>query len=382
MTKRFKVAIIGAGPAGSSCGYFLSRAGVENVIFEKEKLPRQKVCAGGITSRVESLFDFDITCKVQNKIKNILFRWQNKEFLLSWDLPFIYTVERSEFDSYLAEQAVKKGTKLYTNAKVEKVEKNTLYTTKGVFKADYIVDATGASCFLSRRKGFKRSWARTIQAWIKVPGEILERFREKIRADFSFVSPGWAWVFPRKDKLVVGTGFLDSFPRGKRKLKKVLLAYLDFLFPSGYRILKVASFPINLFSGKEKVAQDNFILIGEAGGFVDPLSGEGIFWAIKSGKLAADFLKESITNGEKDCSFFGKIVEEKIYPYLRFFRFISSLFYRAPGFFFKQLEREKKIATFYLRVLRGEVNIPSFYLKKPLLSLPSLFVRFSETAKR
>ncbi|MBC7188932.1 NAD(P)/FAD-dependent oxidoreductase [Candidatus Aerophobetes bacterium] len=376
MAKSFKVAIIGAGPAGSSCGYFLSRAGIENVIFEKEKLPRQKVCAGGITSRIESLFDFDITCKIQNKIKNILFCWQDKEFLLSLDLPFIYTVERSEFDSYLVEQAVKKGTKLYDNTKVERVEKNTLYTTKGVFKADYIVDATGASCLLSRKKGFKRSWARTIQAWVKVPEDVLDRFREKIRADFSFVFPGWAWVFPRKDKLVVGTGFLDSFPRGKRKLKKVLLTYLDFLFPSGCRVLKVASSPINLFSGREKIAQDNFILIGEAGGFVDPLSGEGIFWAIKSAKLAADFLKESIVKGEKDCSFFGKIVEEKIYPHLRFFRFISSFFYRAPCFFFKQLEREKKIATSYLRMLRGEFDIPPFYLKKPLLSLPFLFVRF------
>jgi len=146
---KFPVVIIGAGPAGASCAYQLSKFGIDNAILEKESLPRPKVCAGGITARIDKLFDFDITCLVHRQVRQILFSYGMKEkFILSWPSPFIYTIDRMNFDYHLAQKAAEKGTKIYDNTKVEKIEGENVYTNRGVFEAQVSRKFSSSVCLV------------------------------------------------------------------------------------------------------------------------------------------------------------------------------------------------------------------------------------------
>ena len=370
---KFPVVIIGAGPAGASCAYQLSKFGIDNAILEKESLPRPKVCAGGITARINKLFDFDITCLVHRQVRQILFSYEMKEkFILSWPDPFIYTIERANFDYYLAQKAAEKGTKIYDNTKVEKVEGENIYTNKGVFKAHYVVDAGGASSFLSKKVKLRRRWVKTLQVEVKVPLNILEKYTEKIRADLNLIPLGWAWVFPKKDHLTVGIGCMTRSTK-RYQLISLLKSYLDFLFPV-YEKIKVASYPISLPSWTNKVAKDNFLLIGEAGNFVDPLSGEGIFWGIKSGKLAANFLK-SIIEKKKSCEEFNKITQKEIFYYLRVLFLISAFFYRMPSFFLDWAKKSNRVREYFAKMLQGKLTAERLFNFLPKDNLYSNLTR-------
>jgi len=351
---KFPVVIIGAGPAGTSCAYHLSQFGIDNAILEKESLPRQKVCAGGITTRINKLFNFNINHLIHQQVKQILLGYNTREkFLLSWPDPFIYTVEREEFDFYLAQKAAEKGTKIYDNTKVERLEGENIYTNRGVFKASYIVDAGGAGSFLSKKMKLKRRWVKTLQAEVKVPLNVMKKYSEKIRADLNLVPLGWAWVFPKKNHLTVGIGCIDRSTK-RCQLDSLLKSYLDFLFPV-YQKIKVASYPISLPSWTNKIAKDNFLLIGEAGNFVDPLSGEGIYWGVKSGKLAAEFLK-SIIERKKNCEAFNEIAQKEVFNYLRVLFLISVFFYRMPSFFLDWAKKSNRIREYFVKMLQGKLT--------------------------
>jgi len=119
--------------------------------------------------------------------------------------------------------------------------------------------------------------------------------------------------------------------------------------------IKVTSYPISLPSWTNKVAKDNFLLVGEAGNFVDPLSGEGIFWGTKSGKLSANFLKNVIGKG-KSCEEFNKIAQKHIFNYLRILFLISAFFYRIPSFSLDWIKKSNRAKQYFIKMLQGKLT--------------------------
>src|SRR5512141_1916671 len=106
----FDLTIAGAGPCGAILAYELARRGVRVLLLEKERLPRDKICAGGVTVRAKSLLPFDFSECVEDTITGVRlsFRTHPKKTRI-YDQPLAYMVRRDKFDSFLARKAAEAG---------------------------------------------------------------------------------------------------------------------------------------------------------------------------------------------------------------------------------------------------------------------------------
>jgi hypothetical protein len=132
--------------------------------------------------------------------------------------------------------------------------------------------------------------AAAIEAEISVPPEVMHRFEKQLVFIMGEINRGYMWIFPKQDHLTIGIGALRPKPGElQNTLKKVMGRYgitLD-------NQTRLRGHPIPIYTHRERVTSRRTLLVGDAAGLVDPFSGEGIRFAIKSGRLAA----ESIISG-------------------------------------------------------------------------------------
>ncbi|MCI0392282.1 MAG: NAD(P)/FAD-dependent oxidoreductase [Acidobacteria bacterium] len=304
-----RVAIIGAGPAGSHLAHQLSKNGFEVLLFDARQ-PWEKPCGGGVTSKALREFDFlkygDAPKQMISSLRLITAR--NREISLTPRYDFaIYS--RKELARLMRKRAVDAGALLHCY-RVEKTDyfngKWQLETSGGNFTADFLVGADGASSVIRRRVGlrFKPGDFAYALGWNVYNSQNLSRVDVKYLDEYS----GYLWLFPRTDHISYGiaSGYQEATPA---RLKEKLLAFietedreaaLEIKNASGNSTAR-ASFYAGMIPALEVSTWDHlkacnvkqaWALIGDAGGFVDPLTGEGIYYAIKS----ADLLTEALNN--------------------------------------------------------------------------------------
>jgi flavin-dependent dehydrogenase len=123
MENEYDAIIIGAGPAGSTLAYELAGGGKRVLILEKEKFPRDKPCGGGLTAKINSLLQFDISHLVEGEISGISFTRKFRDEISGPLMqPSIRIVERAGFDSFLAEKAKENGAEMIQSAKVVEID--------------------------------------------------------------------------------------------------------------------------------------------------------------------------------------------------------------------------------------------------------------------
>jgi geranylgeranyl reductase family protein len=280
-----KVAVLGGGPSGAFAAECLASAGVDTFVFD-EKLAWEKPCGGGLTWKAYSQYPFladNVTAK-KTIHRTVLAAPRSKPVTLQLDRPLLI-YSRYDLNSLLLDRAQKAGAEVEKSRVLEIERKGarwSLRTKKGALDVDYCVVATGARNPL-RDFGTALKPEDTMSAL----GYYVAGDREDIDIQFLPGLEGYIWVFPRCGHLSVGIC-------GKGEPASALRARLEKYMEMQGLSKKGATFYSHLLPSLEtpawkrnRVAGDGWLAVGDAAGLVDPITGEGLYYAVRSADLAA-----------------------------------------------------------------------------------------------
>lgn len=332
--KEYDVIIIGGGPAGSTAGRLLTSLGHRTVIIDRQKFPREKLCGGLTTHKTIMLLEriFKVTEKsliekgiINYVAKNFEIRFRNRFlFRNSGDMLF-YFVDRETYDNFLLEEAVRAGADAVLGEKVTEcdIDNNIVTTSAGNrFKGRYIIAADGVNSIV--RKQFPKSqynhrrWQRNlISAFeIFVSRDDLKEGPMGKDADRPYIflgglNLGFSWIFPRKERVSVGIGAL--YKRNRGSIRDIFHKFLQEhgIDPARYSI-ETHNLPGGYYLTRP--VYKKVLLAGDAGGFVDPLLGEGIFYSQRTAELASWTIHRNITEGRPLDKVYRKLLWKYVFP--------------------------------------------------------------------
>ena len=294
-TQHWDAIVVGAGPSGAVAAYGLARGGLRTLIIEKGRLPRYKTCGGGVTYKAMKALPFSIEPVVERTLYKVDFSWRTeKPYVVSSKEPLVYMVQRSRFDNYLTEQAVGAGAELIdeTGVKTVAVEDDgeaVVETGQGRFTADYLIGADGATGRVARGLGLMADrWAlAALESELVADDRTMGHWHDKLGLDLGELPASYGWVFPKGDHLSVGVGGLPLIEDYGSRLKEYDARHTAQRSPNVVRLIRSHGYLLPCRRPGAPVQKGRAMLVGDAAGLVEAFTGEGIFWAIKSGQIAA-----------------------------------------------------------------------------------------------
>jgi geranylgeranyl reductase family protein len=353
----YDLTIIGAGPAGSILAYELAKKGVKVLILEKYKLPRQKVCAGGITVRAHTLLPFDISQVVEEVAYGVSLSYNlAPKRVRTCDKPLAYMVNREQFDYFLVLQACQAGATLVDGIEVRHIEsgkeKILVQTSQGTFSTPFLVGADGANSVVvqscGQRKGFE--FGLGLNANITIDQKTRAKWQGLIGLDMG-IPGGYAWVFPKADCLSVGVGGPFNQAKKLRSYTQSLTRAFD-LGEVDERSIKGHLMPFR--KSGTPLSYPRMLLVGDAAGLVDPLTGEGIYYALKSSFLAASTIMKFFEGKTSDLKEYDHAIDKELMPEYQVARKVQKLNIVTPRIFFHYLKDNDRCWRAFCGVLRGE----------------------------
>ena len=299
----YDVVIVGAGPAGSYLGYLLARSRIKVLIIEKKQLPRYKPCGGGLTRRAMELLPFDLSSVIEDYTRTAILSLNNAPLVQrNYSEPIIGMVMRDRLDHFLLEKATRAGCHCHTGSRF----KNTIPRGGGLriqtstedIDTRILVGADGVNSAVASALRLRIVGHRfhAMEGEVLCPGrEDLAQFKGTVHFDLGIIPGGYGWIFPKKDHLSMGV--LTSCA-GKKQLKRYFKAYLrKKKIAAGARIQKLRGHLIPWGGCRRNLFASRYgLLVGDAAGLTDPITGEGIFHALKQSQMAARAIFEFFRN--------------------------------------------------------------------------------------
>jgi len=359
-SNKYDVIIVGAGPAGATLAYQLARKGIRVLLVEKQKLPRAKCCAGGITAKAARLFDFDISPVVEDAVYEITFTFNfDNPYVGRCERPLLYTVKRDAFDYFLTGKAVEQGVVLLEACEPRQIQLSDtdvrVDTGCDVFSSQLIVGADGAYSRVARELGQKQGveYIAAMLAQVVMPLGALELWRSRAQVDLGCTPGGYAWIFPKRNHLCVGVG---SPMEEKRKLADYLHKLLGFAGLGGYPSEGTCAHLIPTWKKGREVVKGRVLLLGDAAGFADPLTGEGIYYAVRSAQLAASVIEDFLQGHTVGLGKYQGLVETELIPDLAVAGKVAKVLSRFPQQAFTLLHQSKEVWKLICGLMYGELS--------------------------
>jgi geranylgeranyl reductase family protein len=331
------VAVVGTGPAGATAALVLARAGVDVALLDRVPLPRDKTCGGGLVTRALESLPPGVGVPVERRVARVESRFADAGVTVTVEreTPLVHMAMRAPLDLAVAEAARAAGAALWAPCALEGVglaaDHVALETSRGPLRARGLVAADGATGPTARAAGWAAPLCTVpaLEAEVEVPSHVLARFTDGARFDLGVPPGGYGWVFPKAAHLSVGVGVFAPGPT-RRRLRDALGRYLQAIGLDGASLLRVRGAPIPV-RPRRPPARGRVLLVGDAGGLVDPLTGEGISLAIRSGRLAAESLLAAGLEPQAAARAYVASLRREILGELRIARGLAWVLYRRPG---------------------------------------------------
>ncbi len=390
-----QVVVVGAGPAGAITAQELARRGADVVLLEKSRIPRDKPCGGALMYRGIHVLRGELPRRlVEREIYGLRFVFPDGHTAEFSSKRLIgVTTQRSRFDEYLARRAEKAGAVLVEEAPVEDVSvrsDHVLVKTKnsGEYISEFLVGADGVNSVVSRALGLRPEKKDLTEVGLGMEADfVVGEERVKVacggRADILQIYPqrgkvSYGWVFPKHDHLGIGIAGAAVHMRRLRPDFDGFVGLLEQRF--GFKLAPEKRRTYFLGGGglDHKNVTDRCVLAGDAAGFVDPMMGEGIAYAMRSGQLAAEVIYQLLEEGhsseehlmryEERCRrAFSSDFELAHWAALRGIEFADSVLQQASRFRFSS-----EIMAMLARGELGYSDVPAAVIRKLPTEIPHI----------
>jgi geranylgeranyl reductase family protein len=378
---QYDVIICGAGPGGAMAAATAARGGLKVALIEKYPLPRHKTCGGGMPMVMQDyLWDMAPDAFVESDVAYMRHTWNFDEDAYLGEInptgtsrPLsLWMVQRSRFDEALAQRAVRAGAELRDGLVVKTLRQeadgviveaqslkgNTTWTAK----ARYVVGADGANGAVVKATQLRQKKAIAIALEVELPhtwGEGHESLKPEIaHLEYGAIPHGYGWIFPKEDHLNIGAGVFRSKnldarknPQVNQELREAIFQYIDKMgLQCDREKLQFHGHPLPTWAGKEPLQEGRILLVGDAAGLINPLFGDGILHAVKSGDIAGTALVEDAAE-----SYTQRIHAELGANFDAALR-LSKLFYNWTDFCFKYGVKNPKGTRYATQMIAGEMS--------------------------
>jgi geranylgeranyl reductase family protein len=399
----FDVCIIGAGPAGSTCAYYLGKKGHNVLLLEKKKFPRDKICGDAFTLRAQKhLEEMGVLQEVLKENKG---NWAAFGGIVSpsgieyygdshkeLDQHLVIAIKRKIVDEKMAKAAKKAGANLVENYSVDNLEYNkekkewriSSNSKKNVFTSKIVILADGAPSALARKLGLVKTAPQATCSRAYIEAESHTYDKDGVCYYPPIMIPGYCSLFKEADGDVGYCCYI--IPGGKNttadltKLHHSLIKEDPFMSKAigpNPKLEKMKAAPIR-FGGIKKSYANNLLIIGDAAGQIDPLTGEGLQYCMDAAEIAADTIDEALKKKKFNARFLKKYHRKWMRSFGKDYKWslrMTKFVVRYPIFLdaFASLSNKKgdEFMVEWGKIMTGEKAKLNFFL--PNLAFPLFF---------
>jgi len=385
---KYDVVVIGAGPAGSTAAKFLSEKGVKVLLIDKKKFPRDKPCGGAIPVRVLKRFKYIeekdlIESYTYGAYLHLSSLEHNVE--VQGNEPLFAMVLRKKFDDGLVKLAIDSEAtfldgKTAADIKIFEDNAKVMLDDGTAIESQIVIGADGVWSTIAKKSGLSQTSKNIgIGLFQEYPMSrvLIDRYFTEKRLAHLYTTfqglEGYGWVFPKKDHVNIGIGEIRTRrgqSKGKVNLKAVYKSYIKILkendiIPKSLRIGRVKGGAVPT-RPVEKTYADRVLLCGDAAGLINPVTCDGINYAMSSGQIAANVTAEALESSdtrEKFLSKYETIWKNDFGKDIKLFLRVQNQWGEKTEKFLKLVSRDKKISEMALGIVTGNLRMHKYRWK-------------------
>jgi geranylgeranyl reductase family protein len=352
--KRYDAIVVGAGPAGSTAAYRLAKAGAAVLLLDRARFPRDKPCGGGVTGRAARLLPFSIEPVVEHVVAAVDLRLRYGKTLARGNTePLVYMTQRKRLDHFLVQQAVEAGADFRDGTKVGAVAVRESGASVEGFEAQTVIAADGVNGITARALGLGGNRVVGVALEGNLPYAKMDPrpFDGRLALELGVVPGGYGWVFPKGDHANFGVGGWEAEgPRLREHLRRLCEAH----GVSSDDLEELRGYRLPLREPRSTLARGRALVVGDAAGLIDPVSGDGMFEGFLSSQYAAEAVLDLLAGRAESLDPYGPRLASRLATHLWASWGVKVALDRFPRATFG-LASTKIVWSAVERLVRGEV---------------------------
>jgi geranylgeranyl reductase family protein len=362
VSQPYDAIVIGAGPAGSTAARTLARGGASVLVLDRARFPRDKPCGGGVTFRADTASDVDLEPVTEREIYGVRVSVRlGRSFERTSTHLLARMTQRSRLDAYLLDRAAEAGADVRDGVTVRAVEVDAngarVRANGDAYESRVLIGADGINGVTAKALGLNSmsESAVAFEANYQADSATMEHWSRHIALDLGGIPGGYGWIFPKGDHLNIGVGGWKWVGPSLRARLAKLCAYYGL---DASKLYDHRGYQLPLRRDGAPIVRGPAMLAGDAASLVDPLSGEGIWAAFTSGRLAGESALRYLAEEASDLRGYQRAVEGVMRDELIASQRLQLVFQRLPKLSILMLKYNNAFWRYMTEIIRGDIAYP------------------------